>query len=275
MRLRAIAGSLAAAALLLAASSEAGVRIELRASTAGGKGKPSNARYEVWVDGPRLAVELKRRDGSPAKRRVVFRSSEDVVWLVDHERRTYYQVDPQSAAQTASQVAGLRQGLEEGLGALPPEQREAVKDLLGELAKPATGPLPDYRLRERGELARYAEIACAQNDVLEGDQVVAEVCLADYGKPPLVREQLAAVPALGGFLRRTLEPLAREFPSLRPLAPYAALDAIQGMPLRVRSVADDGSASETTVTRVESTPVDPALFTLPTGYARSWIPPFR
>jgi len=275
VKLRAIAGCLAAAALLLAPASEAGVRIELRASTAGGKGKPSSARYEVWVDGPKLAVELARRDGSPAKRRVVFRSGEDVVWLVDHERRTYYQVDPQSAAQTASQVAGLRQGLEEGLSGLPPEQREAVKDLLGELAKPATGPLPEYRLRERGELGRYAEIACAQNDVLEGEQVVAEVCLADYGKPPLVREQLAAVPALGGFLRRTLEPLAREFPSLRPLLPYAALDAIQGMPLRVRSVAEDGAASETTVTRVEAAAVDPSLFALPAGYARSWIPPFR
>jgi hypothetical protein len=269
-------GFLAAAALLAAPASQAGVRIELRSSSSGGKGgEPSHARYSVWVEGKSLAVELARRDGSPATRRVVFRGAEDVAWLVDHKRRTYFQVDPQSAAQTASQVKGLRDGLEEGLGTLSPEQRAAVQELLGELARPAPANLPEYHLRERGELARYAEIACAQHDVLEGERVVAEVCLADYGKPPLSREQLAAVPALGAFLRRTLEPLAREFPSLLPLAPWAALDAARGLPLRMHSVAEDGATSETTVTRIEPASVDPALLAIPNGYARSWIPPFR
>lgn len=274
--MRAIAAFLAAALLLLAPAAQAGVRIELTSASSGGKdGKARKARYQVFVDGQRLAVELARRDGSPATRRIVFRGGEDVAWLVDHERRSYFQVDPKSAEQTASQVGGLRDGIEQGLESLSPDQRAAVQDLLGELAKPSPRPLPEYRLRERGELARYAEIACARYDVLEGEKVVAETCLADYGKPPLVREQLAAVPALGDFLRRTLEPLAREFPSLLPLAPWTALDAVQGFPLRLRSVEEDGATSESTVTRIEAAAVDPALFALPEGYARSWIPPFR
>ena len=43
----------------------------------------------------------------------------------------------------------------------------------------------------------------------------------------------------------------------------------------MRSVDDDGKASETVVTKVEPANVDAALFELPAGYARSWIPPFR
>lgn len=276
MSVRAIAAFLGAALLLLAPAAGAGVRIELTSTSSGGKdGKARTARYHVFVDGSRLAVELARRDGSRPKRRIVFRGGDDVAWLVDHERRSYFQVDPKSAEQTAEQVGGLRDGIEQGLESLSPEQREAVRDLLGELARPAARPMPEYRLRERGELARYADIACARHDVLEGEKVIAETCLADYGKPPLVREQLAAVPALGDFLRRTLEPLAREFPSLLPLTPWTALDSAQGFPLRLRSVADDGAVTETTVTGIEPAPVDPALFALPEGYARSWIPPFR
>jgi hypothetical protein len=268
--------ALLAAALLLAAPAGAGVRLELRSTSAEADGKTKTYRYEVWIDGPRLAAELARRDGRPPTRRIVFKSGEDVLWLLDHKRQTYFQVDPQSAAQTASQVSGLRQGIDQGLGSLTPEQRAAVQELLGELAKPApAGPLPEYRLRERGELGRYAELPCAQHDVLEGERAVAELCLADYGKPPLVREQLAAVPALGGFLRRTLEPLAAQFPSLRALAPYTSLDAIQGLPLRVESAQEGGGRSETVVTKIEPASVDPALFALPAGYARSWIPPFR
>jgi hypothetical protein len=261
-------------ALLFAGAASAGVRIELRsAPVQPAKGKAQ--RYVVWVDGQRLAAELVRRDGNPATRRIVFRSAEDVVWLVDSQRQTYYQLDQESAQQVSSQVAGLRQGLESGLESLTPEQRAAVQDLLGELAKPPAGPSPEYRLRERGELGRYAELACARHDVMEGERAVAELCLADYGKPPLTREKLAAVPALGGFLQRTLEPLLREFPSLRPLAPLSSLSRVDGVPLFVRSASEKGGAQETVVTSVEEAPVDAALFELPKGYARSWIPPFR
>jgi hypothetical protein len=278
--MRRTAGRIAAAACAAlalagaAAGARAGVRLELRSAELGAAGRKP-LKYVIWIDGPRLAAELKRRDGSPAQRRIVFRSEEDRVWLVDTARRTYYQVDPQTAQQVASQVAGLRKGLESGLESLTPEQRKAAQELLGELARRPEKPVGEIRLRERGEVGRYAEIACARHDVLEGARRLAEVCLADYGRAPLTRETVAAVPALGGFLRRTLEPLTREFPSLQDLAPFAVLDRVDGFPLAVQAFEDDGTARETVVTRVETAPVDAALFELPPGFARSWIPPFR
>jgi hypothetical protein len=252
----------------------AGVRLELRSAELG----PEASRpykYVVWVDGKRLAAELKRRDGSPATRRIVFRGDEDRAWLVDLARKTYYQVDPQAAQQVASQVAGLRKGLDSGLESLTPEQREAVRDVLGELGKPPEKPRGEVALRARGELARQAGFACAQHDVLEGARRIAQVCLADYGRAPLTREGLAAVPALGGFLRRTLDPLAREFPALDELAPFAVLDRVDGVPLAVQALEEGKPTRETVVTKIEEAQADPALFELPPGLARSWIPPFR
>jgi hypothetical protein len=101
------------------------------------------------------------------------------------------------------------------------------------------------------------------------------VCLADYGRAPLTREGLAAVPALGGFLRRTLDPLAREFPALDELAPFAVLDRVDGVPLAVQALEEGKPTRETVVTKIEEAQADPALFELPPGLARSWIPPFR
>jgi hypothetical protein len=266
-------GLLVALALSLADAAEAGVKLRLRSAPVDDPKGGRSQSYEVWLDGPRLAIELAHRK-TAAKRRIVFRGPEDKVWLIDDAKQTYFQIDPESAKSMASQVAGLRQGLNQGLESLTPEQREAVQELLGELAKPPAGPPPDYKLRERGELGRYAEVACSRNDVMEGAKVVAEVCLADYGKPPLTREAFAAIPALGAFSRRTLEPLAAQFPSLAAVAPYAALDTVQGVPLAVKST-EDGEVRETFVKSIESVVVDAALFELPAGYARSWIPPFR
>lgn len=269
-----VLAALALGLALAAGGARAAVRVELRAAELGAEaGKP--LKYVIWIDGQRLAVELKRRDGSPAKRRIVFRADQDRAWLVDLVRKTYYQLDPQAAQQVAGQVAGLRKGLESGLESLTPEQREAARELLGELAKPQEKPPAEVTLRERGEIARYADLACARHDVLEGARRLAEVCLADYGRAPLTREAVAAVPALGGFLRRTLEPLTREFPTLHELAPFAVLDRVEGFPLAVQAFDENGPTRETVVTRIEQAPADPALFELPPGFARSWIPPFR
>ena len=272
-----IAAAVACAALALAfaaGAARAGVRLELRSVEAGNEAhKP--LKYVIWIDGSRLAAELKRRDGTPMQRRIVFRADLDRAWLVDATRKTYYQVDPEAAQQVASQVAGLRKGLESGLESLTPEQRKAAQEVLGELAKPPEKPRGEILVRERGEVGRYAEIPCARSDVLEGARRLAEICLADYGRAPLTREAVAAVPALGGFLRRTLEPLTREFPSLRDLEPFSVLERVQGFPLAVSAFEENGKTRETVVTRVEEAPVDASLFELPAGFARSWIPPFR
>jgi hypothetical protein len=266
-------GALALAiGLAFGSAAHAGVKLRLRSAPVG-DAKGRSQSYEVWLDGPRLAIELVQRKEA-TKRRIVFRGGEDKVWLIDDAKQTYFQLDPESAKSMASQVAGLRQGLNQGLESLTPEQREAVQELLGELSKPPAGPPPDYKLRERGELGRYAEVACARHDVLDGGKTVAEVCLADYGQAPLTREAFAAIPALGSFSRRTLEPLVAQFPSLAGVAPYAALDAEQGVPLAVKTT-EDGEVRETFVKSIEPTAIDPKLFELPAGYARSWIPPFR
>ena len=143
-------------------------------------------RYVVWIDGPRLAAELARKNGAPTTRRIVFRSARTWCGSSTRSARPTTSSIRQSAKQAASQVAGLRQGLEQGLGSLTPEQRAAVQRPARRARRSRRrGPLPEYRLRERGELGRYAEIACARHDVLEGERAVAELCLADYGKPPL------------------------------------------------------------------------------------------
>jgi|GEM_PF-3558235 len=271
----AAAACAAALSVFAAETGRAAVRLDVRSAEVGGDAARRPLEYVVWIDGPRLAAEPKPRAGAPATRRIVYRADQDRAWLVDTARRTYYQVDPASAQQAASQVAGLRKGLASGLESLTPEQRKAVQDLLGELSKPPTRPPGEVTLRERGETGRYAELACERHDVMEGARRLAELCLAAYGRGPLTREAVAAVPALGGFVRRTLEPLAQEFAALRGVAAFGVLDRVDGFPLAVHAFEENGARRETVVTRIQEGAVDATLFELPQGYARSWIPPFR
>ena len=106
-------------------------------------------------------------------------------------------------------MAGLRDGVAQGLEMLPPEQREGLKELLGDLGSPPPATSAAARLRSRGEAARHAGLACTLHDLLDGERRIGELCLAAWGTGPLTRERAAALPALVSFLRRTLVPLAR------------------------------------------------------------------
>jgi hypothetical protein len=276
-RLRALLGgaALLGVAVTPAALARAGLRVEVDVFDPGA-GSAAPERWIVWIDGSRLAAEPARPGGTAPARRAIFRGAEDVAWLVDPAQRSYFQLDPKSAEATASQVAGLRDGVAQGLEMLPPEQREGAKALLGDLASPPPAPPPPARLRSRGEPGRHAGLACTLHDVLEGERRVAQLCLASYGTGPLTRERAAAVPALVAFLRRTLAPLAREVPSLRPLAPFAGIGRVDGFPLAARGGARrDGREGSLVAVSVEERAVDPALFELPAGYSRSLVPPFE
>ena len=274
MRWGELAGA-AAAALALAHGAQAGLRVDLR-STQPGEAPGAAELYVIWIDGSRLAAEPVRKAGEPASRRVIYRAAEDLAWLVDVERRSYFQLDPASAEKSAAQVAGVRGGLAQGIELLPPEQQAAARELLGDLAEePPSAPLPELRLRALGEPGSYAGIACARHDVLAGDRRLAVVCLGEYGKGLPPRERVAAIGSLGGFLRRTLTPLARQFPDLRPLAALGALERLPGFPLALRSFEDRGGARLAEATRVEEAAVDPSLFELPAGFTRSSVPPFH
>jgi hypothetical protein len=256
------------------APTRAGLRLELDVAERGA-GAAAPERWIVWIDGTRLASQPAPRESSPAERHAIFRGSEDLMWLVDPARRSYFQLDPKSAEATAAQLAGLRNGVAQGLELLSPEQREGVKGLFGDLATAPPDALPPLRLRARGEPARHAGLECARQDVLEGERRVAELCLAAWGTGLLTRERAAALPALLSFLRRTLAPLLREVASLRPLAPLVSLGPLEGFPLAARAAGPGGSVREIAVVRVDEHAVDPARFELPAGYARSLVPPFE
>jgi hypothetical protein len=255
-------------------SAWAGVRIHTVTEMQDGDAEGTRRlHYTIWVDGNRLVAEPRRPDGPPSRRRVVFRGAGAVLWLMDTERATYYQLDPESAAETASQIAGLRSGLESGLETLSPEHRARANELLGALAPEGGKPPVQVEVRARGEEGRYADYPCSRYDVVGAANRVAELCMAGFDQGLLARERIAAVPELVGFLGKVLPKLLEGFPRLLVLAPVSAMAQLEGVPLQARSF--ERGRSETVVREVIEAEVESSRFELPEGYARSWVPPFQ
>jgi hypothetical protein len=258
---------------MLAAPATGGVEIETRTrSLDGGSGKTS---YTFWLEADRLAAEPRRPGTPPARRRIVYLAEQDLMWFIDTKRETYYQLDQAGAEATASQVKGLKEDLASVLAGLDPEVRGRAEKLLGKLETDGSAPLPEVSLRERGELGSYAGVACARHDVIAEEKRLGEICVADWESAGAAAEAKPLIPSLIHFIRTSLEPLARELPMIEPLLAIGALEGTPGLPLQTRTFSDDEPDTETLVKAIREVQVDADLFTLPEGYARSWVPPFN
>ena len=268
------------APMLATAAAGAGVRLELRSTSPSGKhGKQKTLRLRGLDRRP--APRGRARAARTARRPRAASCSaagQDVMWLVDHEAADLLPARPaERRSRRPPRSQGCARASSRASSSLTPEQRAAVRDLLGELGKPApAGPLPEYRLRERGELGRYAEIACARHDVLEGERAVAELCLADYGKPPLT----ARAPRRGARPRRLPAPHPRAAGARVPEPARARAlrrprRPSKGLPLHVRSVDADGRGQRDRGDEARARERRPGALRAPRRLARSWIPPFR
>jgi len=256
------------ALLLAAAPAGAGVEIDLEAKRLDGERAPESATLQMA--GERLTTRIPESDEGRMYR-MIYRGKREVLWLLDEQKRTFFQVDP----TTTAQVATLKKSVQEGLQNLPPERREALGQLLGDFMPEEPPPQPPVEIRARGEKDVLLGYSCEWHDVLQESEKVLETCVAEWEQGDLTRENLAAVPSLAGFLEKTLEPLLAQFPGLRGLSPLALLARVPGLPMLTRTFEDGSAVTETAVTRLEQKDIDPARFKIPEGYQQSLLPPTR
>ena len=270
--MRRVADGIVLSWLLFSLPAVAGVEIETRTKQFDGDGRKTH--LTIWVDGNRLVAEPRKASAPSSRRRIVYLAERDVMWFIDRDRQTYYQLDPESAETTAAQVSDLKEDLSAALEGLDPEIRGKAEGLLGKLETGEVDPLGEVDFRERGEVGSYADVACARYDLIAREKRVAEMCVADWAAAGAGAAVRPLVPALTKFLRTSFEPLARELPMVQPLLAWTALEDTPGLPLLTRTFSDGQPESETKVRGIRQVDVDAGRFELPEGYARSWVPPF-
>jgi hypothetical protein len=256
--------ALACAALLIALASAqasgAGTLITTETRKLGVEA-PRVQRTEVRVDGDRLRVEP---EGSATT--VIYRGDRRLVWLLNHEEKTFLQVDRGTTTAIAQNLKAANEALRERTRNLPPEQRQAIERMLdGTLGAPPA-PEPAITTRDTGRRDRVRNIECAELEVLRGVERVAEVCIAEFEAAGITRATFDVVRELALFLRESVAAMA---PRVFEQDGMDALDSFQqvdGVPLRVRAFEEGKPATETMVTAIEPRSFVGADFELPEGY---------
>ena len=235
--------AMAAALALAAGPAWAGTEVDTVTRKLDGRKRLSKA----YFDGERLRV-----DTSDGRRAIIFRGDTGVIWVIDHKKQNYIEVEK----PTADALAGQAQAQ---LDALPPEKRSQAE--LG--AAVARG----IEVRETQRTGKILGVPCKEVQLVSGSMRIADVCQASYADAGVDPATFAAVRDLQELLGGSLSALLPKETREEGMAALESFARLEGVPMRVRTYEEGALDTETVVTRLEKKPIPKGTFALPKGYA--------
>jgi hypothetical protein len=196
-------------------------------------------------------VESTSEEGEEAV--VIFRSDRNTAWLIRQGEGTYVELTPAKVAELQKRIDAEQQKQAEELAKLPPEQRQAMEELMAAVSG-STAPLTFNAVARDEKMNGYT---CTRYEALEGESRVAEIWTASLEQFKLSLEEYEPLREMG----RLLEPLGAS----KPLAQLMQTTSLEGVPVRTVSYADGVALSEDRVVRAERQTLEARLFELPRG----------
>ncbi len=219
-------------------------------------------RSVVRVDGPRM-----RLDAGGGKNSVLYRADERHVWMLDHEDRSYVEVDQATTATIARSLDNVNKELRARLDTLPASQRDAAERLLNQTLGPSSEqPRVSVVVVPTGESETIEGTGCRMFEVLRDGTRVADVCKAEFADVGVGQATLAAVGDLSVFLRETVTSLAPKRIREEGLDALDSFERLDGVPLRVRAYEQGRVVRQSHIRELETLDLPASDFAVPSGY---------
>jgi len=208
-----------------------------------------------------------RLDPADGDSTVIYQADGGRVWVIDHAKKSYVQVDRATTQDMSRRLQGARAELERRLGELPPEQAAAMDRLLGKRTADAAPAVPSIEVRETGGSDEIQGVACKEVEILQEGVRLAEVCAASFSDAGIPSETLDVVRELTDFLGETVNGFLKGGLQDEGMLALQSLGKLDAVPMRVRAFQDGTLRQETVVTAIERRTFPAQEFKVPAGYS--------
>ncbi len=235
---------------------------------------PRSESIQAAVEGRSLKMGI-ASGGRGAQGDMIFRGGRREMVVIDHDRRSYHQIDEEAIAQIAGQVSGMMAQVQEALKNVPEDQRAMVEQLMKKKmpdAAQAAPPRTRREIRKTGERATHNGYPCVRYDVLLGDRRTHEVWVTDWKNVEGGSDVVGVFEDMADFFGEMMDSL----PDMGqgggdsfgdPV--FEHMRELGGFPVVTREFGEDGSLEgETALRSTRRATLDPDAFEPPSGYRR-------
>ena len=188
---------------------------------------------------------------------MLFDSSDRSLVLMDTGRRTYTRVNEASAREIRSQLDAAIREAEEQIKALPPQQQEMMRSMMGEMLEYGAS-VPRVEVRRDGGRDSVDGVACELVTVTYDGEPGMEACIAGHEELGISADDNEAVVAMFAFLTD----FANTIMPSRDRGGWE-LSGMQGIPVMAK---DPGGSEVSRLKSVNKDALASGLFEVPNGF---------
>jgi outer membrane murein-binding lipoprotein Lpp len=252
--------------LLGGASAQADVTMKMKLTEDVGSESPEVSAGVARIAADRMAHRSSDDAESPANE-VIFRADRELMWFVDHEDKTYRQIDRAAIEAFAAKMNEAMAKMKEQLAGLPPEQRAMLeKNLPGMMPAAAAKPAPAVEYRKTSETKSISGFDCTKYERVEDGRVDELLWVAPNAAIGLSAEDQAVFGKMSEFTQKMLSAMG---PAVAAEAgdEFAAVSKLGGWPILTQDLDDQGKVEdETLVESITHEKLADSVFEVPAGY---------
>ncbi len=260
-------------ALLLTAPLYAGVVYEIEVKDHE-QSPPKTESIQAAVEGRHLKMGIASK-GKGAQGEMIFRGDRREMVVVDHENRTYHQIDQAAIDQIAGQLGDANRMMQDALKNVPEDKRAMIEQMMKQKMPPAATqpPRPQSELKKTSERAEKNGYPCVKYEVLRDGRKIRELWVTDWSNVEGGSDVVGAFEDMADFFRELMDSMpsfgGQGGPELGDPA-FEHMKEIGGFPVVTREFDDyDGSLEgETALRSAKRQTIDPDAFEPPSGYKR-------
>jgi hypothetical protein len=225
-------------------------------------------RGTIWVDATGLRMEFASREAPGQTSVLIFRADRSLYWTLDPATRSYVEIDRAGLEQLGERVKQARAEMRARLESLPPEQREQVEEMLGDMLAMETSTASEEELVPTDVREEVDGTATRRFDLALQSEVVGAVWVAEWSTLGIAQSDLAVFAKLAEFQRNMMQSLSSAAGAGFGSQPLEVFDRVPGFPLQIRRIQDGRTLSETRFIDVRKVAPEPGRFAVPAGYTR-------
>lgn len=245
------------ATLLASSVTFAGAYLESSQTESGSRKAPDVNR--MWFDGGRMRTENGGRgEGSVA----IFK--DQAMYVIDPRSKTYRRIDKAALDQMAAKLGEARKKMEAAMANMPPERREMMEKMMGQMGAGAAGSKAAKRsLKNTGRTETVAGIKCTVWEASVAGKKEEELCAAPPGSVPGGDEMMKTLREVGVMLKSFTDNFGA---STKADDAWRDMDTINGVPILTRDFSEGKVTSETRLSVARKESVAGSQFEIPAGY---------
>jgi hypothetical protein len=196
---------------------------------------------------------------------IIFRG-DDFVYL-DHAQKHYMVMDEAMLEGIGSHISEAMKEMEEQLAALPPEQREMVKQMMQEQmgGMGMAVEIPVLEIRQLGP-GRWQSYDCKLAEMLEDGTKIQEICSVDYDEVDGSGDVRDSYMRMASLLSKLYDAIPFGGQGVRN--PMDMLDKLDGFPVRAVEFENGQPVRETILESSREEAIEAVTFEVPSGYSR-------